>query len=176
MLLLDRPPSAATQSTSSEKSRAARQYGSAGIPLGGRKMKMRVAIRTAATMLSIAAAILNSRATFAQVPQTGASIGLDMLRPCGIYESIQSGRQASVTNDETLGMGYCLGVILGIKFLAEAATNNTPYPICVPEHAPSSQLLSVVLHYLRNHPQKLNDNFLYLIMNALLEAWPCHVR
>jgi len=99
-----------------------------------------------------------------------------MLRPCGIYEGIQSGRRTDVTSDETLGMGYCLGVILGIKFLAEAATKNTPYAVCVPNDAPSSQLLSVVLHYLRNHPQKLNDNFLHLIMNALLEAWPCHVR
>ena len=114
------------------------------------------------------------RATFAQGSQTGASIGLDMLRPCGIYEGIQSGRQADVTNDETLGMGYCLGLILGIKFLAGAATKNTAYPICVPDNAPSGQVLSVVLRYLRNHPQKLNDNFLYLIMDALLEAWPCH--
>jgi hypothetical protein len=139
-------------------------------------MKMRVAIRTAATMLSIAVAILSCRATFAQVSQTGASIGLDMLRPCGIYEGIQSGRQTDLTSDETLGMGYCLGLILGIKFLAGEATKNTPYSICVPDNVPSSQLLSVVLHYLRNHPQKLNDNFLHLIMNALLEAWPCHVR
>jgi Rap1a immunity proteins len=144
---------------------------------GGRgKMKMRVAKHTVATMMSITAAILNCRATFAQVPQTGASIGLDMLRPCGIYERIQSGRQTEVTNDETVGLGYCLGLILGIKFLAGAATRNTPYPICVPDNAPSSQVLTVVLHYLRNHPQKLDDNFLHLIMDALLEAWPCHIR
>jgi Rap1a immunity proteins len=144
------------------------------IPVGGTKMKKRVAIRATATMLAMAGAILNYRATFAQGSQIGASIGLDMLRPCGIYESIQSGRQASVTNDETLGMGYCLGLILGIKFLAGAATKNTAYPICVPDSAPSGQVLSVVLHYLRNHPQKLSDNFLYLVMDALLEAWPCH--
>jgi hypothetical protein len=137
-------------------------------------MKMRVAIRATATMLAMAGAILNCRPTFAQGSQIGASIGLDMLRPCGIYEGIQSGRQADVTNDETLGMGYCLGLILGIKFLAGAATKNTTYPICVPDNAPSGQVLSVVLRYLRNHPQKLNDNFLYLIMDALLEAWPCH--
>jgi hypothetical protein len=137
-------------------------------------MKKRVAIRATATMLAMAGAILNYRATFAQGSQIGASIGLDMLRPCGIYESIQSGRQASVTNDETLGMGYCLGLILGIKFLAGAATKNTAYPICVPDSAPSGQVLSVVLHYLRNHPQKLSDYFLYLVMDALLEAWPCH--
>jgi hypothetical protein len=139
-------------------------------------MKMRVAIHTIATMLSITAAILNCRPTFAQVSQTGASIGLDMLRPCGIYERIQSGRQTDFTNDETVGMGYCLGLILGIKFLAGAATKNTPYPICVPDNAQSSQVLTVVLHYLRNHPQKLDDNFLHLIMDALLEAWPCHIR
>jgi hypothetical protein len=86
-------------------------------------MTVRVAIRTVATMLSIAAAILNCQATFAQVSQTGASIGLDMLRPCGTYERIQSGRQTDVRNDEPLGMGYCLGFISGRSSYQEHAVS-----------------------------------------------------
>jgi hypothetical protein len=31
----------------------------------------------------------------------------------------------------------------------------------------------VVFRYLRSHPEKLNNDFVWLIMNALGEAWAC---
>ncbi len=69
--------------------------------------------------------------------------------------------------------GFCVGAVSGVRFLAAASTKNTQYPICVPDNAPKGQVLSVVVRYLHNHPERLNDDFLWLVMDALREAWPC---
>ena len=41
-----------------------------------------------------------------------------------------------------------------------------------PQHV-AKEFLSVVVRNLRSHPEKLNDDFVWLIMNALGGAWPC---
>jgi hypothetical protein len=74
---------------------------------------------------------------------------------------------------ETVMLGVCLGEVMGIKFLAAGATKNTEYPVCVPATATNGQVLAVVVRHLRNHPETRDSDFNYLVMDALLEAWPC---
>jgi hypothetical protein len=108
---------------------------------------------------------------------SGSTTGHDMLRYCGIADGIVSGQlsfsQVAPTAEEALIEGFCVGAVAGVRFLAATSTKNSLYPICVPENAPKRQVLSVVVRYLHNHPERLNDDFLWIIMDALREAWPC---
>jgi Ssp1 endopeptidase immunity protein Rap1a len=112
--------------------------------------------------------------------QSGSTTGQDMLRHCGIADRIVSGQlsisQAAPTAEDAMIEGFCVGAVAGVRFLAAASTKNTQYPICVPDNAPKSQVLSVVVRYLHNHPERLNDDLLWIIMDALREAWPCALR
>src|SRR5262249_39222047 len=84
--------------------------------------------------------------------------------------------QAAPTAEDALIAGFCVGAIAGVRFLAAVSTKNTQYPICVPDNAPRRQVLSVVVRYLDKHPERLNDDLLWIIMDALRDAWPCALR
>jgi hypothetical protein len=132
---------------------------------------------TRVTGLTLCAIFLLSTPIMAET-QSGSSTGREMLQHCGTADRVASHQlspsEAAPTTEEAMIQGFCLGAVSGVSFLAAASTKNTQYPICVPQSAPSAQVLSVVVRYLRNHPERLNDNFLWIIMGALREAWPCH--
>ncbi|HEY1773323.1 MAG TPA: Rap1a/Tai family immunity protein [Gammaproteobacteria bacterium] len=50
---------------------------------------------------------------------------------------------------------------------------NKEFKICVPDDSTRQQQALVVSKYLSDHPEKLNDNDIYLILDAYLAAWPC---
>jgi len=103
--------------------------------------------------------------------------GNDLIRYCGMIDQALTGQAPPTSLLNTVDEAYMqcvwLGTIAGIKFLANTATQNAEHPICVPNTASTGQLLSVVVRYLRNHPEQLNDSFPNLVMYAFLEAWPC---
>jgi hypothetical protein len=109
--------------------------------------------------------------------QGGSTTGRDMLQHCGLADRIVSGQlsltQAVPTAEDATIVGFCVGAVAGVRFLAAASTKNTQYPICVPDNAPRRQVLSIVVRYLHNHPERLNDDLLWIIMDALRDAWPC---
>jgi len=70
----------------------------------------------------------------------------------------------------------CFGAIAGLKFSANAATEGTANSICIPATATSAQSVSVVVRYLRNHPERLHEEFPFLVMDAFSDAWPCKRR
>jgi hypothetical protein len=55
----------------------------------------------------------------------------------------------------------CVGGIAGVLFLANAATKTTKHAICIPSTVSTGQSLTVVVRYLCNHPEKLNDAFAF---------------
>jgi len=120
--------------------------------------------------------LLSVHPIMAQTP-SGSTTGSEILQYCGTADRIVSQKlppsQAAATVEEAMIQGFCVGAVSGVRFLAAASTKNTQYPICVPENAPSGQVLSVVVRYLHSHPERLNDNFLWIIMDALREGWPC---
>jgi Rap1a immunity proteins len=109
--------------------------------------------------------------------QSGSTTGQDMLRHCGIADRMVSGQltlsQAAPTAEDAMIQGFCVGAVAGVRFLAAASTRNTQYPICVPDNLPRRQVLSVVVRYLHNHPERVKDDLLWIIMDALRETWPC---
>lgn len=80
-----------------------------------------------------------------------------------------------VTDVDALAAGNCMGQIAGISFLAHASTKGTALDSCRPEQAPRGQTLNVIVRYLQNHPEKQHDNFSWLALDALHEAWPCRL-
>jgi hypothetical protein len=98
------------------------------------------------------------------VSQAEAENGYSMLPACQMLDDAVSHNRRTPE---------CLGQVVGIAQLGNAATKTTDFPICKPSNVPLGQLVSVVLLYLRNHPEKLNKDFMYLVMAALRAAWPC---
>jgi hypothetical protein len=104
--------------------------------------------------------------------------GNDMLEPCGFAEAMTSGQIAkSKANEPSSGdalmQGMCWGMIGGIRFFAASSTYRTKSSVCIPEEATLGQMLSVIVRYMRNNPQNLHENFMYLAMAAVQGAWPC---
>jgi Rap1a immunity proteins len=61
--------------------------------------------------------------------------------------------------------GYCLGVVVGLKYSGRN--------VCPPKRATNQQVLRVVLKYIDDRPQRQNENFMDLALEALRAAWPC---
>jgi Rap1a immunity proteins len=108
------------------------------------------------------------------VSQAEAENGYSMLPACQMLsDAVSHNRRTPEAPEDAFREGMCLGQVVGIAQLGNAATKTTDFPICKPSNVPRGQLVSVVLLYLRNHPEKLNEDFMYLVMAALRAAWPC---
>jgi Rap1a immunity proteins len=129
-----------------------------------------VAIRSFGLCFVLAAAVL---ALFT-VSQAEAENGYSMLPACQMLDdAVSHNRRTPEASEDAFREGMCLGQVVGIAQLGNAATKTTDFPICKPSNVPRGQLVSVVLLYLRNHPEELNKDFMYLVMAALRAAWPC---
>jgi hypothetical protein len=128
--------------------------------------------------LAIAMALIAATPAIAQTQNL--TTGNEMLRHCNMVEQVLSGQTLSSsllhTVDDAYKQGMCVGGVAGIMFLANAATKTTAHAICIPSTVSTAQSLTVVVRFLRNHPEKLNDAFASLVLDALREAWPCTKR
>jgi hypothetical protein len=108
------------------------------------------------------------------VSQAEAENGYSMLRACQMLDdAVSHNRGTPEAPEDAFREGMCLGQVAGIAQLGNAATKTTDFPICKPKDVHRRQLMSVVLLYLRNHPEELNEDFMYLVLKALRAAWPC---
>ena len=63
---------------------------------------------------------------------------------------------------------YCLGYASGI-----ADTRPLFHNICLPDSSTYGQVELVVKKYLADHPDKLHQDAVILVLEALKEAFPC---
>ena len=61
--------------------------------------------------------------------------------------------------------GLCMGLVAGVHYVDAKS--------CAPEDATNSQLMRVVLAYIEVRPQRMNEEFMKLVVEALRNAWPC---
>jgi hypothetical protein len=66
--------------------------------------------------------------------------------------------------------GYCLGVVRGLRFMAEATMR---FRARIPQTVRDGQAVRVILNFLRNNPARTHELFERLILNAFQDAWPC---
>jgi hypothetical protein len=50
---------------------------------------------------------------------------------------------------------------------------KSEYAMCAPEGTKVAQYVPVVVAYLKNHPERLQENFHQLAVAALAAEWPC---
>jgi hypothetical protein len=65
--------------------------------------------------------------------------------------------------------GMCLGYVVGVMSVLEYANY-----FCNPVKSTHSQVTLVVKKYLSEHPEKLHLDADGLVLEALIEAFPCH--
>ena len=61
--------------------------------------------------------------------------------------------------------GLCIGLVAGANYVDAKS--------CAPEDATNSELMHVVLGYIEMRPQRMNEEFMKLVLEALRSAWPC---
>lgn len=70
--------------------------------------------------------------------------------------------------------GVCIGLIEAIDFmLSEYPPEEKEKNSCPPAGVPLDQTVRVVITYIEARPQRMNENFKKLAMEAIHDAWPC---
>jgi Rap1a immunity proteins len=68
---------------------------------------------------------------------------------------------------EAYDVGFCAGTITAILGL------RTSFVICVPSNVAKGQVLQAILRYVEARPQRVQEEFGPLAIEALRDAWPC---
>ena len=106
--------------------------------------------------------------------QVSLSTGNDLLRYCAHADATLTGHGApSGDTQEALGEGLCMGIIAGIRYVVTSSIMDPKHRLCIPHDVSTGQALSVVVNYMRNHPEQLDHIFSTVALSALVETWPC---
>lgn len=91
-----------------------------------------------------------------------ARSGNDLIGAChGVFENDKPSAR------EALNQGVCMGTVFTLMQLAEAIS------VCPPPSSTNYQGVRVVLKFIDDKPERLNDEFVALAIDALRKAWPC---
>jgi Rap1a immunity proteins len=66
--------------------------------------------------------------------------------------------------------GFCVGVVVGLGY---ASNNYKEMGSCRPPGATIAQAVRVVVGYIERHPQRMDEDFSLLAMEALHVTWRC---
>ena len=90
-------------------------------------------------------------------------LGKDVLPMC---------KKALIDPSASWEPGICLG---SIKTLVDLGRNalEPAYRFCIPPQAPLASAMGVVVTYLDARPERLNESFASLAIDAMRAAWPC---
>ena len=100
--------------------------------------------------------------------------GGKLLRSCEILMNWTTQKHSS---EDQYDAGFCLGFISGVYELNAAYLKTgkveRPY-FCPPEKGVTNgQNVSILINYLEDNPEKLQDGNLELTLAAFMEAYPC---
>jgi Rap1a immunity proteins len=93
-------------------------------------------------------------------PATTSLTGMRLLKDC------RAG-QLPLTNQTSYDAGYCDGLVHGV-----ATTAQVTNAITVPDGVTGGQLQLVVIKYLSDHPESLNESDATLMLRALTAVYP----
>ncbi|VVO61274.1 hypothetical protein PS862_00830 [Pseudomonas fluorescens] len=99
--------------------------------------------------------------------------GNELLGQCQIYIKLVDGGTAR--NDAHYDAGECGGFVLGVARSTALYGEFIPIKLkfCTPDTVTNSQLVRIVVKYLKDNPKTLSDNRTVLVWRALLDAYPC---
>jgi hypothetical protein len=82
---------------------------------------------------------------------------------CRSVASLVSFSKIRESKEDHYRMGFCSGIIVGLSYSGKS------YGICFPAGATSQQAVNVI----DGRPERMNENFMSLSVEALQAAWPC---
>jgi hypothetical protein len=106
-------------------------------------------------------------ACFYRAPSSAmAGAGIDDLAGC------RAAADGSKTSDYGLvfASGLCMGIVEGLMWSLPVAANKI---LCKPKGVTLEQELKVLVKYMDDHPEELQELTTQLATSAFIKAWPC---
>lgn len=80
--------------------------------------------------------------------------------------------------DQMSGADKCLGAFLVVQKVStlvyeEDGRYRRMFNVCTPEYSTLLQLVKVYVSYVDDNPRKLHEDFFFVALDALREAFPC---
>ena len=104
--------------------------------------------------------------------------GNDLLVDC--TNLINTKAIESVSKDQVLGMGYCIGIIDGLvtfnyiyESVLQTEGNSDLLQMCLPQRISTRTLASVIVKYIADNPDKSHNSGQALAAQALVANYPC---
>lgn len=104
--------------------------------------------------------------------------GNDLLVDC--TNLINTEAIESVSKDQVLGMGYCIGIIDGLvtfnyvyESVLQAEGKGDLVQMCLPQRISTRKLASVIVKYIADNPDQLHNSGQALAAQALVDNYPC---
>ena len=79
----------------------------------------------------------------------------------------------STGNADVFTAGTCLGYLRATNDMYEIMAKDSKRTICIPPEISGKQLTRIVVKYLREHPERLQDIASLLVFEAFKESFPC---
>jgi hypothetical protein len=105
-----------------------------------------------------------------------ADTAQEMLSACKpIARANISGDKGKVTGPDTFTAGKCWGAFTVIQNAIERVDDSMLliYNICPPAESTRTQLISMFVDYAEKNPQRLQEDFFDVFIEALRKAFPC---
>ena len=112
----------------------------------------------------IVAMIFGSQVAIAEPDQSSANHIMPACRVAALPITFSNTEESKEDVSRT---SLCVGIIVGLGYAGQ------PFGICLPVGATTQQAVRVVVQYIDGHPERMQESFNYLAVEALREAWPC---
>jgi Rap1a immunity proteins len=82
--------------------------------------------------------------------------------------------KAPTISSDAVMQGMCVGMVDAIDFImSELPPEEKEYRSCPPSDATLRQTVQVVIKYIDERPERMNESFKKLAIEAIRDAWPC---
>ena len=106
---------------------------------------------------------------------SSASTALEVNSSCHYFSNIVVSN-SNFQMKQDFATGLCWGAFEVIQNIVRIQFNGEKNPtlnICVPPTSTRIQLIKIVMKYIDNHPEVLNEEFTFVAYRALLNSYPC---
>ena len=116
----------------------------------------------------------------AQTKDFPENSGNAFLRLCSVVDK----DVAQLTADQAINLTSCLSYVRGFSdgeimewtYVQNVTKRDAPQPFCVPVDAENSQLIRIVLKYIRDNPEEAHNITVVSILGAFVKAFPCPTK
>jgi len=91
--------------------------------------------------------------------------------------------ESKVTNDtielkSDYDTGLCWGAFAAIQRLSATEIGNSGPLLraCVPRDSTRTQLIAIFVRFAQKHPERYQEDFVFVTLSALKSAFPCNVN